>query len=400
MAVDTPIIGEPSEVRVPPRFDLLAAVGTGQGAKATSHYERSHIRVAKAGDAVAMMRQGDAREVLGRNTLLAEDGVTIRAAIAGCLLLEDGKVCIDSTLTITGDIDFSVGNVEFDGDVIVHGNVLDLFKVYSAGSVTVDGDVEAAEIHAGRDLRVVGSIVGKDRGAIVTGGSVHAKYITNGNVQAAGNIVCAVAVTNSQLICGGRVEVKRGAIAAGNVIACGGVACKTLGNSAGVLTVIEVGVDEVFRRELPGALAAIDAKRQKAKKIEQIVQPLLQHQKTLTPAQKEKATELLFEAQQMTQEAVQATAALKERHASMIHLASTKAEIVVAGTLYPGVVIRFPALQTRIMSAIRGPVRIAIKAEDPDHRIMATDLINHTTHPLGCESIHDRVAMSLIRIPH
>ena len=47
------------------------------------------------------------------------------------------------------DVDFSVGNVNFGGEVLIIRNVIDCFKVRSESTVTVQGVIEAAEVHAG-----------------------------------------------------------------------------------------------------------------------------------------------------------------------------------------------------------------------------------------------------------
>jgi uncharacterized protein (DUF342 family) len=403
MAVETPVVDESSlqqqsppppdqAAQTLPHFDLLVSEDAAPaGSEVASHYERTHLRVVKPGDAVAVLREreGNPSLVLGRNTALANDGVTIRATIAGRLRLENGKICVDNALEIPGNVDFSVGHVDFPGDVIVQGNILDLFKVHSGGSITVGGAIEAAEVRAARDVRVKGSIVAKDRGAVVAGGAVHAKYITNAKVQAGADICCAAAIANSQLICGGKIDIRDGAIVAGKAFALGGVICKTLGNDSGVLTLVEVGIDEVFRRDLPAALAAIDAKRHKARKIEQTVQPLLQNQKALTAAQKEKATELLFEAQEMAQHALKASNVLKERYTAINTASKTGCEILVHGALFPGVIIRFRALQTRIMSLVQGPARITMETAGRDRIIRLTDITTGDTRNLGCETIPD-----------
>ena len=68
---------------------------------------------------------------------------------------------------IPGDVDFSVGNISFGGDVNIHKSVLDLFRVTSQTNITIGGTIEAAEVHAGQNLIVRGGIVGKDNAHVV-----------------------------------------------------------------------------------------------------------------------------------------------------------------------------------------------------------------------------------------
>jgi len=297
---------------------------------------------------------------------------------------------LDAALEIAGHVDLSVGDIDTTGDVHVRGNVLEQFKVHSGGRIVVDGAVEAAELRAAADIEVAGSIVGKDRGSITAGGNVRARFITSAKIEAAGDIHCEIALANCTVVCGGRIVVEQGQIAGGKLITAGGVTCKSLGNSSGVMTVVEVGVDESLRRDLPGIIAAAEAQKAKAKKIEQTVQPLLQNQKKLTPAQKEKATELLFDAQSMNQLATETLLAVKERYENS--LANCKPEVVLSDILNPGVVLRFPGLQTRVMSPFKGPLKIAIKRSGQENRILLIDTESGSSQQLGAESIPDQTA--------
>lgn len=398
MTATTPILAAPAPANAPglPAYELVAALAASD--HATSHYDRTQIRLVRPGDAIAVVRTGDPRLLLGANTALDPDGATIRATCAGRAAtgIDDGRLCVETALEIPGDLDFAVGNVDFPGDVAVAGNVLDLFKLRGAGSIHVGGDVEGADVRAMGDVRVAGGIVAKDRGSIRAGGAVRARYATNADVDAAGDVECESGIANSTIVSGGRVAVARGAIVAGRVTATGGVSCLTLGSAAGVLTVIEAGVDEAFRRQLPGAIDLIEALRAKAKKIEQTVQPLLQHQKTLTAAQREKATELLFEAGEMNQTAAAKAAQLKARYAAIMAVA--KPEVHVGEMLHQGVVLRFPGVQTRIMNPFAGPLQIVLKVVRNEREIRLIDPASGALQQLGAESVPDPVAAALAKL--
>lgn len=50
--------------------------------------------------------------------------------------------------TVQGNVDVKVGNLSFEGDVIVYGDVMDGFKVYAGGNITIKGSIFNAEIEA------------------------------------------------------------------------------------------------------------------------------------------------------------------------------------------------------------------------------------------------------------
>jgi len=56
---------------------------------------------------------------------------------------------------IEGDIDYSTGNIDFNGDVVVGGSVQSQFSVKATGTVTIGGYVEAgAYVTAGQDILI------------------------------------------------------------------------------------------------------------------------------------------------------------------------------------------------------------------------------------------------------
>ena len=106
---------------------------------------------------------------VGRGTRLTEDGLSIVAAIDGHVCYRDKTFCVDPTVTISGDVDASVGNIDFLGDVIIKGEVMEGFSVTAGRDVTVGGNVTGAKIKAG------GSITIKK-------GAINSKLTAHGNI--------------------------------------------------------------------------------------------------------------------------------------------------------------------------------------------------------------------------
>lgn len=60
--------------------------------------------------------------------------------------------------TVAGDVDLETGHVHFEGDVIVHGNVLETMKVTAGQRIFVYGGVYNAELVAGGSVDVEGTV--------------------------------------------------------------------------------------------------------------------------------------------------------------------------------------------------------------------------------------------------
>lgn len=93
---------------------------------------------AKDGDDIALPN--------GENTTVSDDGLKIFAAATGILFIENQTLKIVELLQINSDVDFSVGNIDYAGDVMVNGNVQPGFTVAAEGSIHVKGGVEAATV--------------------------------------------------------------------------------------------------------------------------------------------------------------------------------------------------------------------------------------------------------------
>jgi uncharacterized protein (DUF342 family) len=84
--------------------------------------------------------------IQGRNTNIIEDGNTLVAAKTGVVYQDGAAVHVEELLQITGDIDFSVGHVKYNGEVIITGSVKQGFTVETEGNILINGEVESARI--------------------------------------------------------------------------------------------------------------------------------------------------------------------------------------------------------------------------------------------------------------
>ena len=97
----------------------------------------------------------------GRNTEISEDGTQLLASIDGSVEFTGRSFQVKPVLEISGNVDFSTGDLDFLGDINIGGNVLSGFTVRAMGNIHIAGVVEAGStIEAGGDLAVVKGILG------------------------------------------------------------------------------------------------------------------------------------------------------------------------------------------------------------------------------------------------
>lgn len=164
------------------------------------------------------------------------------AVKAGRVEFSGRSFVVKSVLEIGGNVDFSTGNINFVGDVHIHGDVSSGFSVRTIGDITIDGVVEAAEIEAGGDLVVSKGILGDSRAMIRAHHDVYAKYLENCTVHCRGNLQTDC-IVNCDVYCDGEVSVRsgRGTIIGGRIRAAQGITCKIVGSKSESVTSVFLG---------------------------------------------------------------------------------------------------------------------------------------------------------------
>jgi len=320
----------------------------------------------------------EAQIKLGLN--VEQKGAILVAAVAGKLDFSNNKVSVFPKLEIPGNVDFAIGNIDFSGEVLIGKNVLDLFKVKSSSTITVQGLVEGAEITAGQDIIAVGGIAGKEKGICSAGQNLKSKYITNAKITAGANITAHTEIVNCELNCGGTIIVENGPLVGGNAIAKGGIQVKQLGSEGGVKTLLDVGFDAELKQLCMQTAPEITLRRRKADKIKQTVEPLMRNIKYLNPEQKEKATELLYQAEEMESSVKEMIQKLRNKYEETLKTAVP--EVLITNTIYNGVTIRFPRVQTTITEPLTGPLKIVPREIHGLWRVLAIACSTNSEHEL------------------
>ena len=124
----------------------------------------------------------------GMNTELTEDRTKLISKIDGEVTFENGKFRVQKLLTIEGDVDSSVGNIDFQGDLIVNGDIREGFTLKVGGDLLVKGTVEPCTIIVGGKISIEHSVIGCKKTTIRCGGTFRAKHVENCSVYAKGNI--------------------------------------------------------------------------------------------------------------------------------------------------------------------------------------------------------------------
>lgn len=186
----------------------------------------------------------------GKNIRLSEDGLKAYSEVNGHAMLEDDQLFVSNVYEVSANVDTTVGDLVYEGDVLVHGNVIAGYKIQAKGDITVEGVVEGATLIAGGQIILKRGVQGMGRGLLQAEGNVISKFIENVTVEA-GGYVTADAILHSNVTAKGDITVdgKKGLIVGGNIRSGASVSARELGSSMGTVTAVEVGIDPAIVEE-------------------------------------------------------------------------------------------------------------------------------------------------------
>lgn len=213
------------------------------------------------GNSVAQRPGVNAVFGLGSNTELTKDGSKIIASVSGNLVYRGGAFCVDTVVTIKGDVDSSVGNIDFIGDIVIRGEVCEGFKVSSMQNITVMGNVTGCTIEAGKNVTIKKGCINSKviaHGDAVFGFCEHSNITCDGSVTAQNFVICTV-------YCGQTLIAKdaRGSLMGGKYTCLKGAECQNIGSKNYTLTELCIGDNAILAEEkskLEKAITEIDTK--------------------------------------------------------------------------------------------------------------------------------------------
>lgn len=214
------------------------------------------------GNEIPAKKGKEIRIKAGKNTEESEDKTKLFAATDGQILIDNGKISVSEVYHIRGDVDNSTGNVQFNGTVIINGNVKSGFTVQAQGNIEVHGVVEGATLIAGGNITVNRGVQGNNQAKLICEGDLTVKYIENATVNCRGSVRAEV-ILHSEVVAKGKIllQGKKGLIAGGDLKAGEEIRAKTIGSHMGTVTKLEVGLDPEERNrhdEMKASLAEID----------------------------------------------------------------------------------------------------------------------------------------------
>lgn len=286
------------------------------------------------------------------NITLSDDKTEIYSNVTGHASLVNGKVFVADVYDVPADVDNATGNIVYDGNVTVKGNVKSGFSVSAKGDIVIEGVVEAAFLKAGGQIIVKRGINGMSKGRVSAKGNIIAKFIENSTVISGGYIETGC-ILHSKVSAEAdiRVRGKKGFVSGGLIRAGNVIEAQTMGSAMGTDTQIEVGAPPALKvryEELDQNILKIKQNLDKMRPILVNFNEKLQKKEEVPPERVQQVQAIAKSFKQEQKNLAEQQEEMKELHEKI--QMSNNAKVKIKGTIYPGVTITISEVSKNIKS--------------------------------------------------
>lgn len=276
----------------------------------------------------------------GKNVILEEG--RFYATSDGQVCITQKSVSVNPVFEVKGDLDLRTGNIDFVGNIIIHGNVPSGYELKAGGDIRIHGMVEAANLQAEGNIIVDGGIAGAMRGMVIAGGNVQANYLNQASVKTSHDIYIKTSILHSRVHAGGNVDCKGAKIIGGMTTAGRNIYASDIGNELFTKTELAVGWDaglEKVEQETFDAFHAVEGNIAKLSAIESKLSELEKQAGKLTVEQQQ-----MLENQRATRLDLERKANELQDQLKLIQIEKQERQnsyLLVSGQVYPNVKVYF-----------------------------------------------------------
>lgn len=262
---------------------------------------------------------------VGEGTAISDNNENVLVATkSGIPLIMMNGMQVDDALIVKG-VNATTGHINFDGSIVVHGDVTSGMKVAATGNISVSGFVELAELNAGGDVVVVNGIIGKPQHNheehlacfIKAKGKVTSKFAQYVEIDAGSNVELSLHALHCHIRSQGEVIVldqfkRYGTLSGGVIEAAYSVKALNIGALAGTPTEISAfSKCYDLRNQLNEVFKSLEDEQIQMTKIRDVEHKLLQIPSAKRPS------ELITKVMETKEKHVNKMSSLKERYRTL-----------------------------------------------------------------------------------
>jgi uncharacterized protein (DUF342 family) len=263
-----------------------------------------------------------------------KDGKTLLIAETnGELRFDDHCISIMEGHVINGNVDMKTGNVKFSGSVLVSGFVDSGFFIMSGGDIKIGQGIDASLLSAEGSIDIEQGVKGMGKAVLRSKKSISAAFVEQAVILSVGDITIKNACIRCRVRCNGKLSLtsEKGLLIGGTVKARMGLDAASLGNEKGIQTEISFGQDYLLADQIESVEKTIQKLNISCSNLNILIREAEKNkdQRKLQSCHTEKL-KIMKQIEKLNNQLL----ILREKFEEHF-----PGEIIVRGTIYPGVVI-------------------------------------------------------------
>ena len=228
----------------------------------------------------------------------SDDPNLLLSAIAGQPVIIRGGMMVEPVFTVDA-VGAASGNINFDGSVVIRGDVTSGMTVKATGDIEIGGVVELATLEAGGSIVIKGGVMGGlgrkgggEQHTIRCGACFNAAYVQQANIEAGDSIFIDDMVMQCELAAINHIRVgnkRRGHIIGGFTQATLSITAKVIGSPNRVHTRFDIGVNPLMQKQMLEMAKVRDGKETQLLEISKLLDFANQNAGKIRPEMIEKA---------------------------------------------------------------------------------------------------------------
>lgn len=211
----------------------------------------------------------------GKNTVVSDDNLTLIASKDGIVVKDGNLICVGEMLNIPKNVDFSVGNIKYTGDVIIKGDVCPGFTIEAEGDIEINGEVEASQVISRKGhVTIKKGVIGKNDTLISGASGVHVGFAQDCTIKTDGVLSVEKHLLHCKLICDTFETTKpNSSIIGGSITAYEYIEAMNIGNASAIDTKVYI-VDKNIGKAKEKLAELADVKGKILKQLEPVSKEL------------------------------------------------------------------------------------------------------------------------------
>jgi uncharacterized protein (DUF342 family) len=257
---------------------------------------------------------------------------------------------------VAGDANLAVGNIDCTGDVMIEGWARDGIVIRASGDIKINGGVEGTEIHAGGNVIINGGIQAHNRGLVSAGGTVESNYINAARVHSKQSVIVKESILHSEIFAEDRITAlgENSLISGGMLKAGNRIEASSVGSRLASPTILELGAIPEIRDELTNIRTLLKSREQDRDQVQKAIRVLESNVdiNALSSSEREKKLYHQYMALSQLTEEIDMLDRGEKHLASKVYSFGSP-ELVVSGSLFPGVEVTIKEATMRFTDEIR-----------------------------------------------